>query len=837
MASVSSVGSSSSSIYGTRNVISGLASGIDTETLIENAVSGYQLKIQGLQQKRTKVEWQQEAYRSIIAKMSAFTDKYTSYMSATNLMSTAFFDSAVKVSTVGAYADKISASGRTNSDVQILGVKQLAKAAIYTVSGLAGGSGDKPSVSGEQINLKEKQPLSNISGSLTINYGGGRTYTVEFGELDIYSSADELAKAIDEKLSKQSMTLSDGTMVEANTRIGVRVNGESIEFYDKGGAGNNVYISSASGDIKNTLGLTPSESTKSLDLSGVELVNEDSTVGDYLSGKELTVTLDGVTKKITLPDYRKPDGHTWTNTEYLKALQQKLDDSFGAGKIEVDLNNVSGRDALSLKLTIQKGSTMAVSGNAAEALALGSGASTYVDTSQTLGDILKDADWGKFTMAKAEGEVKKIDVEATEDTPAYSYYVDSKGNKVAKSYDGKDGEYYRVDDKGEFLYEFKVNDQVVGSFNKNTALESVLTAINGNADVGVTVNYSKTTNQFQFVAKESGAAGRVEMGDGLASALFGGGTEEKGQDAILSMSVNGQILEDITRSSNTFNVDGLNVNLKGTFNYAETDVKDENGAVITAAGTLVEDPEAVTFTATSDADKIVDAVRSMVEDYNAMVTEIKNAYSTLPAQKSSGAYYEPLTDKDMEGMSESAIAAYEEKAKQGLLFGDSDLSALYSRLLNAVSMTGSDGAALKAAGITTAYNNGLTTLTLDESALRATLETDPDKVRDIFSKSTESGASSNGLMQALKTPLDLYGKTKGGKGILVEKAGSPLASSTLYSNTIQKQLDALDEQIQKWQDKMSDQIDRYTAKFSALEQLVSEMNSQSSYFAGLMGGY
>lgn len=835
MASVSSVGSSSSSIYGTRNVISGLASGIDTETLIENAVSGYQLKISNLQQKRTKVEWQQEAYRSIIAKMSAFTDKYTSYMSATNLMSTAFFDSAVKVSTAGAYADKISASGRTNSDVQILGVKQLAKSAIYTVSGLTGGSGDLPSISGEQINLKEKQPLSNLSGSLTINYGGGRSYTIDFGELDIYSSADELAKAIDEKLGEQTMTLSDGTMVDANTRIGVRVNGESIEFYDKGGAGNNVYISSASGDIKKTLGLTPSESTKSLDLSGVELVNEDGTVGDYLSGKELTVTLDGVTKKITLPDYRKADGHTWTNVEYLDELQKRLDDSFGAGKITVDRNSVSGRDAFSLKLTTQKGSTMAVSGNAAEAIGLGSGASTYVDTSQTLGDILKDADWGKFTLTKAEGEVKKIDVEATEDTPAYSYYVDSKGHKVAKSYD--DGQYYRVDDKGEFLYEFKVNDQVVGSFSKNTALESVLTAINGNADVGVTVNYSKTTNQFQFVAKESGAAGRVEMGDGLASALFGGGTEEKGQDAILSMSVNGQILEDITRSSNTFNVDGLSVNLKGTFNYAETDVTDESGKVITAAGTLVEDPEAVTFTSTSDADKVVDAIRSMVEDYNAMVTEIKNAYSTLPAQKSSGAYYEPLTDKDMEGMSESAIAAYEEKAKQGLLFGDSDLSALYSRLLNAVSMTGSDGAALKAAGITTAYSNGLTTLTLDETTLRATLETDPDKVRDIFTKSTESGASTNGLMQALKTPLDLYGKTTGGKGILVEKAGSPLASSTLYSNTIQTQLDALDQQIQKWQDKMSDQIDRYTAKFSALEQLVSEMNSQSSYFAGLMSGY
>ena len=115
-------------------------------------------------------------------------------------------------------------------------------------------------------------------------------------------------------------------------------------------------------------------------------------------------------------------------------------------------------------------------------------------------------------------------------------------------------------------------------------------------------------------------------------------------------------------------------------------------------------------------------------------------------------------------MSESAIAAYEEKAKQGLLFGDSDLSALYSRLLNAVSMTGSDGAALKAAGITTAYSNGLTTLTLDETTLRATLETDPDKVRDIFTKSTESGASTNGLMQALKTPPGSVRKDYGRQG-------------------------------------------------------------------------
>ena len=70
MASITSMvnGSSGSlsSIYGNRNVLSGLASGMDTETMIENAVSGIKLKIQNLVKKRTKVEWQQEAYRSII---------------------------------------------------------------------------------------------------------------------------------------------------------------------------------------------------------------------------------------------------------------------------------------------------------------------------------------------------------------------------------------------------------------------------------------------------------------------------------------------------------------------------------------------------------------------------------------------------------------------------------------------------------------------------------------------------------------------------------------------------------------------------------------------------
>ena len=171
-----------------------------------------------------------------------------------------------------------------------------------------------------------------------------------------------------------------------------------------------------------------------------------------------------------------------------------------------------------------------------------------------------------------------------------------------------------------------------------------------------------------------------------------------------------------------------------------------------------------------------------------------------------------------------------------MLFGDRDLASLYQRMTSAISMNGEHGAALREAGITVNYSNGLSTLEFDEDKFRAALNDDPDKVRDAFTASVDSGAKSDGLMQALKQPLEIYGKTEGGKGVLVEKAGSPLAPSTMYNNTIQKELNRIDEQIERWQDKMNDQVDYYTNQFSRLEQLILQMNSQSSYFSQLMGG-
>jgi flagellar hook-associated protein 2 len=212
-----------------------------------------------------------------------------------------------------------------------------------------------------------------------------------------------------------------------------------------------------------------------------------------------------------------------------------------------------------------------------------------------------------------------------------------------------------------------------------------------------------------------------------------------------------------------------------------------------------------------------------------LASAVKNAYSTMPLQQSDGSSYEPLSDDDMADMSDTAIERYETNAKTGLLFGDSDLSSCYSALLSAISSSTAGSKVFAEIGIGTSYSDGMTTLTLNETKLREALESDPDKVRDAFTGST-------GLMQGLSDAVDRYAGTTGAtKGILIEKAGSTLAPTSIYSNTWQSAIDDLDDEIEKWQDKLSDKIDYYTTQFTNLETLISEMNSQSSMLSSLSG--
>lgn len=921
MASISSLtgSSSTSSIYGNRNVISGLASGMDTEAMIENSIAGYKNKITSLQKQQIKAEWKQDAYRSIISKMVGLTQKYTSYTSATNLFSNSFFNRAVNTVANGKYASKVSATGKSASDIAITSIKSVASAARY-----AHGIDDlvKQASAAEKINWKDPVKESTMSGSISLVYGSNNL-NLRFGEDDIFESTQDLADSINKQLAEQTIKSSSGAS-KASEFLEAKVNADGrLVLEQKAGKDNKFYVSGASENLEKVMGgaIGEENASRNVVIFGVsdKSMTKNVDILDHLQDRTMSFTLNGKTKTIQLGDTtpRDEDGNVKEGEQedavykafkekfdaaandeektaaYAELIQARVEEQFGKGKIEVGVKD-GALDIQAVKKLDSSGNdqnnyTLTVSTSAGRALGLGkNGIGNTLNTSWTLEDVLgKDF----FKQTGEDGEV---------------------------NYNGEQ--------------ELIINGKSLGKFNKDTTIEHVLTSINNNADAGVSVNFSKLTNEFVFTTRETGADQKIEMGDGLAQSLFGvdpselytgnetfkdaydisgidfnhaedemfwfapagvgsefgitidrnttvkevvdnlnyalkndkctaslnqytGQIEIKdssgaildyslsyidkstgksvepniaekvspytaGTDSVFTAKINGTE-KTMTRSTNVVDLDGLSLTLKGTF--SKTD----------------EDYEPITFTSTTDSDTIVDAIKSFVDDYNEMAKEIHDAYSTLPYQKSSGSFanYEPLVGDEADGYSESELKRYEEKAKQGLLFGDSNLRSLYQSLTGYIQGSGVDGATLRSIGIETAYEDGMTTIKLNETKLREALSANPDKVRDAFAKTTENGASTNGLMQNLKTTMDRYASTSiATPGILVQMAGTPLSSYSLQSNQLQTQIDNLETQIEKWTDKMTDRIDYYTNQFTRLEQLINQMNSQSSALAGLMGG-
>lgn len=842
MASISSLmssSSSSSSIYGNRtnNMITGLASGMDTEAMIEGMVQGYQQKILKLQQNKTMVQWQQAAYQSISDKLVEFSRKYMSYsQSTTNLMSPAFFNNAVITTAKGEYANMITATGKSSSNIVINSVNKLAYAANSSnsadnLSGVNVGADGKLTITSEEKmqSLDENINLSTLEGSLSLKWGS-RQVTINFGELEFFDqdgtgngtvTAEQLKDAIEKKLGDTQMVNAAGDTVKASELIKVSVDGSgNISFEDNTSAGNKVYISGASGKLKDTLGLADEiEDEASSFQVKTQSYTETMTRAEYLSDQSIQVSLNGVTKTISLKDVLKPNEGDPAITDinkFKENLNAQLDKAFGAGQVTADFSSKGN-----LEFTVNAGSTLSVQSTMAEVMGFDGGLTTYLNTSKTLKDIGSfDAQNGELILGGVtlKGTATKTELAVTQQDDGT--YRDAKGALV-----DKDGFYLNEDGEKIYEYSLQINDETL-TFNQDSTVEKIISTINS-SDAGVEVSFSKTTNQFNLTAKETGSAGRIEIAEnGLAGALFGK-VNEKGGDAEFTATINGKTTT-YTRSSNTVELDGLTVTLEGTFS-----AKDKNGNDTTNIDDI-DSTQGVTFTSKTDTDAIVDVIKQMVTDYNAMVTEVKKAYSDMPLQKSDGSKYEPLTAEDEADMTESEIKAYEEKAKTGILFMDRELSSLYSALRGAVVGDG-DPAYLREIGISTSYEEGLTTITLDENKLRQALETDLDGVRDAFTKSGENG---NGLMASIQEVTDRYAATTGAtKGILIEKAGSKYSAASALDNTMQDKLEDLDEQIARWQDKMSNKVDYYTNKFTQLEVLINQMNSQSSALAGLTGGY
>lgn len=798
----------------------GLASGLDRDSLIEGMTAGTRAKIAKQQKSKQTLLWKQDAYRSISSKLIEFSQKYTSYTNPdTNIASAAFWarSSVTPLGTNSKYV-QVSGSPSSSNSVSIVGVKQMAqKASVVSGDYVTDGT-----LSTGEIDLNEIKTVSTLEGESLKFQIGNKTFNVPLksgtdqdGNPYDFSNGTQTVKSITKALEGVSIgggkTLAD--MIEVTADPAGSINDPvgtpfKLDFKSKDTAGNEIRLAGGSQGALKALGVD-SDAFEELGKQGKTVITASGmsdelttnqnlfkplTFQEQVDGKKMSFTYNGVTKSIVL-SYKAGD----SLDDLANDIEKKLAKEFGTGRIEVKATDITG-DKGKLQFSTQnpdgtddRSSDLAIS--FADAGVIGKG--------------------GAFNVA--EGESNRLRMNE-------SFLESGLNTDPSKS---------ETDPLN-----ITINGVDIEGLTYGSSINDIINKINS-SDAGVTVSYLRNADRFSIVSKEDGASGKIEFNakttDGQNTdnvKLFGSlaGTQDpatgvvtppavvEGKDAVIYVKYgNSSAPVELTRGSNSFNLDGLNVTVSGTFN--ETGVYDKD--------------QEVTFSAKTDTDKIVKVISEMIKDYNNIIKEVNDQVSTKPNRK-----YEPLTDEQKEQMKDSQIEKWEEEAKKGLLFNDPEMRSLSDSLRFIFSAGSEDQRKLESFGISTSKDySEQGSLVLDETKFRAALENSAEDLKDLFTKQADkTTGQTGGVMSRLTTITDNYASIKGAvKGSLIEKAGSTYAPTSILSNTLKKSIDGIDSIIERLQSQLKTETDRYVKQFTSLETLISQMNSQSSWLSSVGG--
>ena len=166
--------------------VTGLASGLDTESIISELVSVNSYKVASLQKEQTKLSWKTDAWKSMNSKVYGF---YTSTLSDLRFSSSY---STRKTTVSDANVATVKTSSKASNTTQTMRVEKMAKAGYLTGGELDG------SVKAD-TKLSEIDPtLANATGKIGLKIGGGETIELEI-------TAETTVKDIVDKLKEHGL--------------------------------------------------------------------------------------------------------------------------------------------------------------------------------------------------------------------------------------------------------------------------------------------------------------------------------------------------------------------------------------------------------------------------------------------------------------------------------------------------------------------------------------------------------------------------------------------------------------------------------------------------------
>lgn len=495
-----------------------------------------------------------------------------------------------------------------------------------------------------------------------------------------------------------------------------------------------------------------------------------------LEDKTIKITLDGITKEISLENY--------TDLEDMKlGIQGLVDTAFGTGKILV---GGEGEKLAFLtqggasKITLEKGTGE----DGLETMGFSSGASNRININKTLEQLSGDF--------RSELE-----------------------------FDGEDN------------LQFSINSKAF-TFSKTTSLSAMMSTINGDSKAGVTIKYDEISDKFTMVAKQTGAGDNIHItqtggnfftqegvegvaGIDIANPIIVGNGGRQGQDALIT--INGQ---DIVRATNNFNVNGISY----TIHKAHEESSD--GATIS----INQDIDG----AFDKIKSFIDKYNEVIDKINGKISEERDRnYRPLTNEQK-----DDMSEDEIKKWEEKAKAGLLrndrllEKIVNSMRVAMSDgIQGVSSDLFGIGITTGSyqEKGKLKIDenSLKNALRNDIDSV-MGIFAKKSSVTNNIDLTAEEKNKRYNEEGVAYRLFDIIEDNIRTFRDKNDKKGVLLEKAGIQ-GDTTEFKSLMYDEIKNFNKRIEEFNRKLFEKENQYYRKFTAMEKAIAQMNNQSNWLA------
>lgn len=751
---------------------SGMVSGLDTDSLVQAMVSTQVSKKEKLQKAQTKLQWKQDAFKSLNTKVYGLYSKVGNlrFSSAYNMKKTTVSDTTKA---------QVTASNTAVNGIQTLQIKQLATSGYLTGGELKKGTTGKTT-------LKELG-YDGADTSISVTIGSSKK------DIDVSGST-----TVDDLVSK----LKDA--------------GLNASFDDKNGR---IFVSAKETGKENDFSLTGADMSglKALNAAGLSVMSKSdienyNKMASYAKNDDTGSYSEAKTSEAIL--------------QTLKSLQNAYEGNTKLALEEKDLNaKIAYSDAKDAVNKYLDGDDTNADKKAereqlANLLKQSSSKYTYVnDQTGEVKEIYEAKDrvgWTAYDtkvneLAKSTGLITETtgdDGETKED----STKLEALSNNIKTVIAVDDNAIYTDDDKK--AYYLSEDKRVAAKTRleeipKEKEANDAVIADEDNSYWDIKDYTGKTEDDLAAIADKyakqvTNARDMVEkLANGSADIpISAGASRVDAQDAKITLNN-----ADFTSSSNVFNINGLTI--KATAKTA--------------------DGETLSINTDTDTQGIYDKIKDFLTEYNSIINELTSLYNADSAKG-----YEPLTDDEKESMSDKEVEKWETKIKDSILRNDSTvggvMNAMTTAMMKSYTINGKSYS-LSSFGIHTqgylnAAKNEQYAYHIDGDEDDTITSGNTDKLMDMINNNPEDLEEfmkqlTSGLYSALDSKM---------------KSTTLSSAYTIYNDKqMTKEYSNYTTEIKEWETKISDLEDRYYKQFSTMETQLAKMQSSTSSISSMLG--